>query len=55
MTRGGQFSDWGSSHASELGEELKSVANLSAYEDELDKAADLTLILTSCRLLELLF
>jgi hypothetical protein len=31
------------------------VANLGVYENELDKAADLTLILTSCRLLELLF
>jgi hypothetical protein len=36
-------------------QEVKSVANLGVYENELDKAADLTLILTSCRLLELLF
>jgi hypothetical protein len=35
-------------------QELKSVANLGAYENELNVAADLTLILTSCRLLELL-
>jgi hypothetical protein len=34
---------------------LKSVANLGAYENELNAAADLTLILASCRLLELLF